>query len=335
MAAGGSHVPGYRRGVPYDWLPTLPLTAANIGSTLRAALAHGALDLPLPGEGQTLLRWSSLAELSAADLSLGRLAEAHTDAHSILAELDAASEPGQLWGVWAAESSPVAAVQVPGGWQLTGRKDWCSGAYVLDRALVTARHSDERRLFAVDLTEVLPVENTWQAVGLEATGSVSVLLAQSPAVPVGGPSGYLERAGFWHGGAGVAACWYGGALGAGRVLLHAARARPRDAHALAHLGAVDALLTGVAAHLAQAADQLDRDPGAPFRAPAARLRAHVESVATEVLDRVGRALGPGPLCQDPVQARRAADLPVYLRQSHAEHDLATLGELAVQQVVWG
>ncbi|MDQ6648856.1 MAG: acyl-CoA dehydrogenase, partial [Actinomycetota bacterium] len=53
-----------------------------------------------------------------------------------------------------------------------------------------------------------------------------------------------------------------------------------------------------------------------------------------VLDRVGRALGAGPLCLDPVQAQRAADLPVYLRQSHAERDLAGLGELAVTDARW-
>lgn len=302
---------------------------------MRSALDQGALDLPAPGGGQTFARWSALAELSALDLSLGRLAEAHTDALSILTELDGPSGSSELWGVWAAESSPVVASCDDDGWRLTGRKDWCSGAYVLDRALLTARHGEERRLFAVDLPDVRPVDGTWQAVGLRATGSVSVQLDQTAAVPVGGPDGYLDRPGFWHGGAGVAACWYGGALGAGRVLLHAARARPRDAHALAHLGAVDALLTGLTAHLRETAAQVDREPQAPFRAPAARLRTHAEAVATEVLDRVGRALGPGPLCQDPVQAQRAADLPVYLRQSHAERDLATLGELAVDGVVWG
>lgn len=318
-----------------DWLPALPLTNETVGTALREALLRGALELPLPGRGQTFARWSALAELSALDLSLGRLAEAHTDARAILTELAGEAPAGCLWGVWAAESSPVTASHDGQGWRLEGRKDWCSGTYVLDRALLTARDGDERRLFAVDLADVRPLDGTWQAVGLRSTGSVSVRLDRTPAVPVGGPAAYLDRPGFWHGGAGVAACWYGGSLGAARVLLAAARARPRDPHALAHLGAVDALLTGLTAHLQQTANQLDRDPRAPFQAPAARLRAHAEAVATEVLDRVGRALGPGPLCQDPVQAQRAADLPVYVRQSHAERDLATLGELAVVGVVWG
>ena len=38
-----------------------------------------------------------------------------------------------------------------------------------------------------------------------------------------------------------------------------------------------------------------------------------------------RALGAGPLCRDAHFARLAADLPVFLRQSHAERDQAVLG----------
>jgi hypothetical protein len=50
-------------------------------------LASGALDLPLPGGGATALRWRRLADLTETDIVAGRLAEAHTDAVAILAEL--------------------------------------------------------------------------------------------------------------------------------------------------------------------------------------------------------------------------------------------------------
>lgn len=315
------------------------MTGASVGPLLRTAQAAGALDLPLPGGGRTSERWLALAELSAADLVLGRLAEAHVDALAILAELDAVAlaDHGGLWGVWGAEP-PTARVQADrteSGWVLTGRKAWCSGALLLDRALVTAHADDGRRLFAVEVGHVVPVPDSWAAVGMAASGSVSVELAEVPAVAVGAPGAYLDRPGFWHGGAGVAACWYGGALGAARALLAVARAGSPDPHALAHLGAVDALVSGLAAHLAVAAAEVDDDPRGPAaQLRAGRLRARVEAGATEVLDRVGRALGAGPLCLDPVQARRAADLPVYLRQSHAERDLAGLGRLAVDQATW-
>ena len=320
------------------WLDAADLPADDVGRLLRAGLAAGALDLPLPGSGRTLERWTALAELSAADLVLGRLAEAHCDAVAVLAELGGPDADG-LWGVWAAEppSARVEAERSDGGWLLHGRKAWCSGALVLDAALITAHAEDGRRLFAVDVADVRPVPGTWSAVGMAASGSVAVDLDRVPARAVGGPGAYLDRPGFWHGGAGVAACWYGGALGAARVLLAAARARELDPHALAHLGAVDALVAGLAAHLAVAAGEIDAgaDGGSTeAQQRAVRLRARVEAGATEVLDRVGRALGAAPVCLDPVHARRVADLPVYLRQSHAEADLAGLGALAVDSAAW-
>ena len=219
------------------WPDPAALPADDVGPLLRAGLAAGALDLPLPGAGRTLERWTALAELSAADLVLGRLAEAHADAVAILAELGGAAPDG-LWGVWAAEppTARVEAVRTGDGWVLEGRKAWCSGALVLDAALVSAHADDGRRLFAVDVADVVPVPGTWAAVGMAASGSVAVDLDRVPARPVGGPGAYLDRPGFWHGGAGVAACWYGGALGAARVLRTAARDRALSPHALAHLG---------------------------------------------------------------------------------------------------
>ncbi len=337
----GSPSPVYRLELVRSWLAgrrDLPLTARSIGSALRSAAAAGLLELPLPGSGATATRWEVLAELSAADLSLGRLAEAHTDAIAILAELDAAA-PAGLWGVWAAEppDSRVEARRYAGGWQLHGRKPWCSGATVIDRALVSAHSADGRRLFSIAVADAAPVDGTWQAVGMAASGSLAVDLTDVPAVAVGRPDAYLDRPGFWHGGAGVAACWYGGALGAGRTLLGAARDRDLGPHAMAHLGAVDAVLTGLAALLHTAATAIDEDPADRLGRAQARtrqLRIAVEAGATQVLDRVGRALGAAPLCLDPVHARRAADLPVYLRQSHAERDLAELGSITVEHASW-
>jgi hypothetical protein len=46
-----------------------------------------------------------------------------------------------------------------------------------------------------------------------------------------------------------------------------------------------------------------------------------------VLTTVGHALGPGPLAHDETHAARVADLTLYVRQHHAERDLAALGRL--------
>ena len=110
-------------------------------------LAAGELDLPLPGSGQTALRWHRLAELTQADVVAGRLAEAHTDAVAILAELRGPDpKPDQLWGVWAAESRDAVLRAHGEGDEVTldGTKVWCSGAGICTHALVTARLDTER-----------------------------------------------------------------------------------------------------------------------------------------------------------------------------------------------
>src|SRR6202023_1833641 len=79
-----------------------PVAATAVA--FAAAVDSGRLDLPLPGDGRTAERWAALAELAEEDLSLARLAEGHTDALAILAELGALTVPptGSRWGVWAA-----------------------------------------------------------------------------------------------------------------------------------------------------------------------------------------------------------------------------------------
>jgi hypothetical protein len=154
------------------------------------------------------------------------------------------------------------------------------------------------------------------------------------AEPVGPPGGYTGRPGFAHGGVGVAACWYGGARAVAGTLLAVARRRDVGPHALAHLGAVDIALTSARTALDQSADEIDADPcdlagGGPARA--LRVRAQVEAAAADVMARVGRALGAGPLAHDEAHGRRVADLTVYLRQHHAERDLAQLGALVAER----
>jgi hypothetical protein len=136
----------------------------------------------------------------------------------------------------------------------------------------------------------------------------------------------------------VAACWYGGARGVARALLRAAGKRDVGPHALAHLGAIDIALHTARAALERAADEIDTDPGdlrgeGPLRA--LRVRALTEAAAADVLARTGRALGAGPLGHDEAHSRAVADLTVYLRQHHAERDLARLGELVTEHgVTW-
>jgi alkylation response protein AidB-like acyl-CoA dehydrogenase len=308
-----------------------------VAAAFAAAVESGRLDLPLPGGGRTRERWAVLAGLAGEDLSLARLSEGHADALAILAELGAAPPPaGTRWGVWAAQ--PVGpglnARRTTEGWRLDGTKQYCSGARSCTDAVVTATAPDGDRLFAVSTRDLWPVPGTWPATGMAGSETLDVRFADTAAEPLGGPGSYTNRPGFAHGGAGVAACWYGGARAVGMTLRTAAAQRDIGPHALAHLGAVDVALSTARTALDAAAAEIDADPADELdggRLRALRVRALIEAVATEVMRRVGRALGAGPLCRDEAHSRRVADLTVYLRQHHAERSLADLGALVTSR----
>ncbi|WP_350597655.1 acyl-CoA dehydrogenase [Pseudomonas sp. 65/3-MNA-CIBAN-0223] len=303
-----------------------------LGQCLEQLVEAGLDRLPLPGQGHTLERFQRLAEVGGHDLRLCKLYEGHTDALAIFQQLGAfAPPPGSTWGMWAAEP-PNARVRLTHSAQavaLNGRKAWCSGAAVLSHALLTAwDEQDRQQLVAVALDQpgVTVTDVGWQAVGMGATGSVEVLFDDAQATAIGNPGDYLQRPGFWQGGIGIAACWYGAACSiAERLREHCAqRAEP---HALAHLGAVDSALQGAAAVLRASALAIDAAPLKDAELLARRARAVVENAAEQVIHHVGRALGAGPYCKDLQFAQLSADLPVFLRQSHAERDLAGLGHL--------
>jgi alkylation response protein AidB-like acyl-CoA dehydrogenase len=304
---------------------------------VRHWLESGRLNFPLPGSGQTALRWQRLAELAENDIVAGRLAEAHADSVAILHELGAAApRPGELWAVWAAESSDaVLTAAIRGGAvTLSGTKPWCSGAGFCTNALVTARLEDGKRgLFAVPVPDpaVRPLPNTWWNQGMAGSDTRAVQFTSAPAKAVGDTGDYLNRPGFWHGAVGVAACWLGGARAVAAPLYARAGRDSADAHTRAHLGAVDAALAAATATLTATAAEFDADPvnqSGDAELLARRARAVVEHAVDEAITRTGRALGPGPLVGDAAHARRVADLTVYVRQSHAERDLEQLGRLA-------
>ncbi len=340
--------------VPPPWvtaaLGDLPLPLDTPAALRRALHVCAGTDLPLPGSGQTLERWRALAEVAAIDVGLGRLYEAHTDALAILAELDGPPAGGveptgdgaggrRTWGVWAAEAPQARLCGRPAGGAaqardagpadlvLDGAKAWCSGSTIVDSALVTCWGPGGERLLAavrLDHPGVRPVAGTWASPALAATETLEVTFAAVPAVRVGDAGSYLDRAGFWHGGAGVAAAWWGGAVGVASALRQRVTDGKADAHAAADLGAVDVALAGGAAVLREVAAGVDAQPSADAQGPALRARAAAEAAVTLTVDRVGRALGAGPLCRDAVHARRVVDLSTYVRQSHGDRDLATL-----------
>ncbi|MFT3855168.1 MAG: hypothetical protein QM733_20905 [Ilumatobacteraceae bacterium] len=294
------------------------------------ALGH---ELPLPSGGRTPQRLRMLRAAAAADPGFGRLVEAHADALAILAEASRDDLASNRWfGVWAARgATPVVLDRRGDGWRLTGEAPWCSGAGLVDAALVAADHDGATAIVAVplDAAGVTLAPPDWQSPAFPDMDTRTVTFdVDLPGDALVGDDGwYLGRPGFWHGAVGVAACWAGAAAG----LVERVRPIWRDEpHALAHLGAVDAALWQLAALLDAAGAEIDASPadGAAAHRLALRVRHVVDVTVADITDRVQRALGPTPLVRVPGLHRLVAECDLFRRQCHAERDLEVLGRLS-------
>jgi alkylation response protein AidB-like acyl-CoA dehydrogenase len=311
----------------------------NAGEVLSMMVEAGLDRLDFPGSGQTLQRWRALAAVAAYDLSLAKLYEAHTDALAILAEAGTVTaKPLSIWGVWCAEPPQArldicpASVESTDSVIVNGTKYWCSGAKVNTHAVVSGWNPEGRQcLAAVDLHQpgVTVTDEGWCAVGMAETFSVNVHFRNARGIAIGAPDFYTNRPGFWQGGAGIAACWHGAAAQLASYLRRRLIGK-NDPHALAHLGRADVALSASAWGLRAAAQQIDEASTADAYRIAMRVRLATEQAAADVMHALGRALGAAPFCRDPWVSRMMADLPVFLRQSHAEKDLAALAESILQ-----
>jgi alkylation response protein AidB-like acyl-CoA dehydrogenase len=308
----------------------VPKSVEAPAKRLATMLERDELTLPDPGRGDTVRRWTALAGWGRADLPLARLAEGHVDAVAILHELGGRPYPSARYGVWAARTGGRGAdlVGAMGDWRLTGTVRFCSGARGLDRALVVAAAGEDMWLVdvALDAQGVHPAENTWAAAGMAASGTLDVTF-DDVAVPdtalVGPPGAYLDRPGFWWGGAGVAAVWLGGAAGVLDDVLDGAAGA--DEHRLAHVGALHAELQAVDALLVRTAETIDADPSHSHTAMVWTARAAAERACRTAIDIAPRAAGVAGLACSPTLSARLADLQIYVRQHHGERDLAALG----------
>jgi len=294
--------------------------------------------IPLPGAGQTAKRHQKLMEIGRESVSLARLGEAHYDAIAILAEAGRRPQPNTLYGVWASEipGQSLTLQSGPDGYKLNGSKKFCSGAGIIDRSLVTIGNPQQ---FLIDLDlrnnpAALRFDSSgWKTCALKdtLTATVSFLNVPINKYDIIGPEGwYLSRLGFWHGACGPAACWAGGAEG---LVDYACLQSRNDPHTIAHLGAMSASTWALHCYLETAGDEIDRSADTAFRAQklALTVRHLVEQACTDILRRLPRAYGPHPLAMNEEISKRYQEVDLYLRQSHAERDLESLGRLSIQK----
>ena len=304
-------------------------------AAMRALARRDLLAPPAWTSPDAIRRVEQLMEQGRQDLSLARLIEGHMDAVTILADAGRRPREKALYGVWASESPERLQLREHAhGLSLTGPKRFCSGAPLLDMALITAWSGERRWLVEVPLERGarLKVVDRWETPALRATATCDVTFEDLPLPTesrLGDGDWYFARPGFWHGALAPAACWAGGAMALRDAL--ARHAQPRDdTHLHVHLGAMDAWCWTMRACFQEALREMrgkDEEPSEPARRRALRIRHLVERGCVEILDRFGRATGPRLLAFDRHAAHQAMDLTLYIRQCHAERDLETLGQL--------
>lgn len=303
----------------------------DVPGALRLARELGE-SMPTPGSPGTRTLWDTLARCGSVDLTVTRALEPHLDAVAILRQAGIPVPGGSVFGVYAAEGPAGRLSATPSGdrWQLDGIKPWCSLAADVTHALLTAWVDDERRgLFLVDMRhDGVRVEDAhWASSGLSLIPSGPVRMDAVLALPVGEPQWYLSRPGFAWGGIGVAAIWYGAAVGIVQQMLGAAGRRTPDDVALMHLGACDSALGAARAVLREAAADVAAG-GVPEGSEwpyAVRVRDVCAQTVETVLRHADHSMGPAPLTADENYARLVDDVRVYVRQHHAERDQITLG----------
>jgi len=315
--------------------PALPLPEAydrhHPGADQRAVLAGLVGRRPW-----ARLTWAALVEellaLGRTDVALAKLAESHVDAVRILDQAGSRPEPGALYGVWASRSARTglaATESADGGLEVSGTLRFTSGGGLLDRALVPVwLDEDHHVLLDLDVTGLDYDMSFWRTAAMapSRTSEVRVerlaVLASAQRGPV---DFYLSRPGFWAGGAGVAACWAGGAA---RVVdvLRAFHPRPNPAQQV-RFGAMRADLA-VAAGAVRAGARLLDDPTTDTTAVALEVRTVVVQAVHRVLASARLLTGPTGLALDDDVAHAVPDLELYTLQHNLDAALADLGAVA-------
>lgn len=311
-------------------------THAENKSQLRQDLLYKLVDLaknlPYPASGQTYQRWQMFAQIAGYDLSLAKLFESHCDALSILNELGYQAEiDNQTSAVWAAEGGPVP-IQVENN-HCRGIKTWCSGAEFIQKALMSYKDKqDQAQLCIVELAHpsVQVDLSHWQAVGMRGTQTAQVHFDNTPVTVIGQPNRYLERPGFWHGAAGVAACWYGAAVRLVSFLQKSCQTHP-NAFKKMYLGELAQQLSVTKQYFQYVAKLIDDEPMLSHECEIRILRAQTEQCCQSVIQIVGKALGARPYCEEAIFSQLIADLPVFIRQSHAAFDYESIAELCLSE----
>jgi alkylation response protein AidB-like acyl-CoA dehydrogenase len=137
----------------------------------------------LHGKGDSASLFQLLHLLGYADLSLGRILEAHVNAFELLQnygtprQIEAAAlaaQAGDLFALWVTDPAKQA-VRLSRDFALTGEKWFCSAAGAAKQALMTAQSEAGSQMVLVPLTSGIPVTSRGvKLAGMRAAATGSV-----------------------------------------------------------------------------------------------------------------------------------------------------------------
>jgi alkylation response protein AidB-like acyl-CoA dehydrogenase len=346
-----------------DLIPWMQKRAAHLDAAAMfpaeaiAALHEvGALRFPLPveipGEATECAdRLNNLLmTLGRADLSIGRIVEAHVNARHLIARFGSPAQraravadvgSGHLFALWVTDPHENALrMTLDGGRiRLDGSKMFCSAAGHATRALVTATDETGARMLVLALGKgerVMPLGLPLQGMRAAVTGAVDFTGCTAPPDAIlGGPDDYLREPDF------SAGAWRGSAVALGglRSLLDLATTqlkvagRADDPHQKHRLGGAMIACEGGRLWVREAARAAEYPHADPVHAVAyvGLARIAVESACLDAMRHVQRSLGLAAFrLGNPVE-RICRDLATYLRQPAPDHVLSEAAAHFVRQ----
>jgi alkylation response protein AidB-like acyl-CoA dehydrogenase len=286
----------------------------------------GGFGLHTNADSQALFRLLHL--LGYADLSLGRIFEAHVNAIELIRQYGTsrqmeaaalAAQAGDLFALWVTDS-PENGVQLSRDLRLSGEKWFCSAAGSATQALITARtEAGDQMLLVPHLAGVPVTERGVKLSGMRAakTGSVDLngVVLDEDAL-IGAPGDYLREpvfsTGAWRSSA-VALGGLAAVIDVTRDQLHA-RGRADNPFQRMRFGqSVIAHETG-RLWLQEGVKRVDSAPAEEAVAYINLARTAVETACLDALRHVQRSLGLAAFMQASKVERIARDLATYLRQ---------------------
>lgn len=285
----------------------------------------GGFGMHTNGDSQALLQLFHL--LGYANLSLGRIFEAHVNAIELIRQygtprqMEAAAlavQAGDLFALWVTDS-PAHGVQLDRDLTLHGEKWFCSAAGSARQALITAQTDAGSQMLLVPTSGVPVTERGVKLAGMRAaaTGSVDFnKIALHEDALIGAPGDYLREPAFSTG------AWrnFAVALGGLAALIDTARdqlcARGRADQPFQRMRFGQSVIAHETGRLwlEEAVKRVDAAPADEAVAYVNLARTAVESACLDALRHVQRSLGLAAFMQGSTAERIARDLATYLRQ---------------------